>query len=211
MNQTPAAPSGTPPAPSPADVARGRRTLLGLAALFFVPLMVSFWLYYAGGWRPEGTTNNGELITPVRPLEDVAFTLPDGTTSARAGLLRDKWTMVYVGSGACNEACQRALWTMRQTRLLLGEDMQRVQRLFIATSDCCNSEFLEREHRGLDVVQPLDPAARDLVAQFPADQRDTMVFIVDPLGNLMLRFDSRQNPKGFLKDVERLLKLSHIG
>jgi len=213
MSQTPAAPrpTGAPPAPSPADIARGRRTLLGLAALFFVPLMISFWLYYSGGWRPEGTTNNGELITPVRPLEDVAFTLPDGTTSARAGLLRDKWTMVYIGSGACNDACQRALWTMRQTRLLLGEDMQRVQRLFIATSDCCNTDFLEREHRGLDVVQPLDPAARDLVAQFPADQRETMVFIVDPLGNLMLRFDSRENPKGFLKDVERLLKLSHIG
>lgn len=214
MNQTPAVPpSGEPSSspPSAADVARGRRTLIGLAALFFVPLMFSFWLYYAGGWRPDGKTNNGELITPVRPLEDVAFTLPDGTTSARAGLLRDKWSFVYVGSGACDEACQRALWTMRQTRLLLAEDMKRVQRVFIATSDCCNTEFLEREHRGLDVVQPLDPAARELVAQFPAEQRDTTVFVVDPLGNLMLRFDTRQNPKGLLKDIEKLLKLSHIG
>ena len=119
--------------------------------------------------------------------------------------------IVYIGDGACNEACQRALWTIRQTRLLLAEDMKRVQRVFIATSDCCNTEFLEREHRGLDVVQPLDPAARELVAQFPAEQRDTTVFVVDPLGNLMLRFDTRQNPKGLLKDIEKLLKLSHIG
>jgi cytochrome oxidase Cu insertion factor (SCO1/SenC/PrrC family) len=214
MNETTTAPppsGNSPPAASAADIARGRRTLIGLAALFFVPLAISFWLYYAGGWRPEGTINNGELITPPRPLEDAAFTLPDGTTSARAGLLRDKWTLVYIGSGVCDQACQRALWTMRQTRLLLAEDMQRVRRVFIATSDCCNTAFFEREHRGLDVVQPLDPAARELVAQFPAEQRNTTVFVVDPLGNLMLRFDTRANPKGLLKDLEKLLKLSHIG
>ena len=201
----------TPPAPSPADVARGRRTLLGLAALFFVPLAVAFWLYYSGGWRPEGSTNHGELIDPPRPLEDAAFTLADGTTSARAGLLRDKWTLVYIGGGRCDEACQRALWVMRQTRLLLAEDMSRVQRVFIATRECCNTEFLEKEHPGLDVVQPLDPAALEVVARFPEQGRGTGVFIVDPLGNLMMRFDSSRDPKGLLQDLEKLLKLSHIG
>ncbi len=201
----------TLPAASAADVARGRRTLIGLAALFFVPLAIAFWLYYSGGWRPAGSTNHGELITPPRPLEDAAFTLADGTTSARAGLLREKWTLVYIGGGRCDEACQRALWVMRQTRLLLAEDMQRVQRVFIATRECCNTEFLAKEHPGLDVVQPLDPAAIEVVARFPEQGRATGVFIVDPLGNLMMRFDSSQDPKGLLQDLEKLLKLSHIG
>ncbi len=199
-------------APPPATASsRGRRTLIGLAALFFIPLAISFWLYYAGGWRPTGTTNHGTLILPPRPLEDAAFTLVDGTTSARAGLLRDKWSLVFIGSGACDSACQRALWMMRQARLLLAEDMQRVQRIFIATGECCNSEFLEREHRGLEVVQPLDPAAQDVVAQFPDAGRGTNIYIVDPLGNLMMQFDSSQEPKGLLEDLKRLLKLSHIG
>lgn len=194
-----------------AEIARGRRTLIGLAALFFVPLAIAFYLYYAGGWRPAGSTNHGELINPVRPLEDAAFTLPDGTTSARAGLLRDKWSLVYVGAGSCDEACQRALWVMRQSRLLLAEDMSRVQRVFLSTRACCDEEFLDKEHVGLETVQAVDPAAIELLTQFPPDNQANMIFIVDPLGNLMMRFDARQEPKGLLSDLQKLLKLSHIG
>jgi hypothetical protein len=194
-----------------AAVARGRRMLLGLAALFFVPLGLSFWLYYSGGWRPAGTTNRGELITPARPLPDVPFTLPDGTTSARAGLLRDKWSLVYIGGGGCTEGCRQALWTMRQTRQLLAEDMDRVQRVFIVRSDCCNLEFLGNEHPGLEVVKADDPATGDFFAKFPATEPAHSIYIVDPLGNLMMRFDARDNPKGLLSDMKKLLKLSHIG
>jgi cytochrome oxidase Cu insertion factor (SCO1/SenC/PrrC family) len=194
-----------------AAVARGRRTLLGLAALFFVPLALSFWLYYAGGWRPSGTTNHGELIVPARPLPDVAFTLPDGTTSARAGLLRGKWTLLYMGGGGCTADCRQALWTMRQTRQLLAEDMDRVQRVFIARTDCCNVAFFATEHPGLEVLKSDDPSTRDFFAQFPVADPTHSLYVVDPLGNLMLRFDARDNPKGLLSDMKKLLKLSHIG
>lgn len=201
----------TSPETERAAVTRGRRTLVGIAALFFVPLALSFWLYYSGGWRPSGSTNHGELITPARPLPEVAFTLPDGTTSARADLLRGKWTLLYLGGGGCTEDCRKALWTMRQTRQLLAEEIDRVQRVFIVRSDCCNMDFLGKEHPGLEVVKADDPSTRDFFALFPATDPTHSIYVVDPLGNLMMRFDARENPKGLLSDMKKLLKLSHIG
>ncbi len=206
MNETDSTAS-TPPSNT-----RGRRTLIGLAALFFVPLAIAFALYYSSGWRPAGMTNHGELINPPIPLEQVAFTLPDGTTSARADLLRRQWTLVYLGDGTCStEECERALWVMRQTRLLLAEDMDRVARLFVAKRACCNVAMFDAEHPGMEVVMVDDPTARDMLQKFPTQDQARSLFVVDPLGNLMLRFDSREDPKGLLRDLERLLKLSHIG
>lgn len=188
----------------------GRGALIGLAALFFIPLIGAFWLYYAGGWRPAGSTNHGELISPARPLASVQLVKADGS-AARADLLKEKWTLVYIGDGACDEACRTALWTMRQTRLLLAEDMSRVQRVFIAEANCCDLAFLEREHAGLETVMPADAAAKEWITGFPRESSRQFVFVVDPLGNLMMRFDLQQNPKGLLQDLEKLLKLSHIG
>ena len=191
-------PTGTPPGVSASQVHRGRSALVGLAALFFLPLAGAFWLYYAGGWRPAGSTNNGELIMPARPLP-------------AAETLRGKWTLVYVGDGACAADCRQALWTMRQTRLLLAEDMDRVQRVFLAETGCCDRPFLEREHAGLRTVTPDDPAAKAWLGEFPRTPGRQFLYIVDPLGNLMMRFDVAQNPKGLKSDLEKLLKLSHIG
>lgn len=199
----------------------GRGALIGLAALFFVPLLGAFWLYYAGGWRPAGSTNYGELITPARPLPAATFVHPDGG-AVRADLLRGKWTLLYIGDGACDEACSKALWTIRQTRLLLAEDMDRVQRVFVAETGCCNREFLAREHPGLETVTASGDSAGAWLAQFPRGtvpasataatvNSKEFIYVIDPLGNLMMRFDVAENPKGLLKDLERLLKLSHIG
>lgn len=193
---------------------RNRVLLVGLAALFFVPLTISFLLYFVSDWRPSGTTNNGELVQPMVVLSGAQpLRTPDGAV-ARAALFEGKWTFLYAGDGACTSgsACERALWTIRQTRLLLAEDMGRVQRVFVATRGCCNEAFLQREHVGLETLVPEPGAAGEaFLARLPATDREFSVFVVDPLGNLMLRFDTRENPKGLLKDIQRLLKLSHIG
>jgi hypothetical protein len=173
---------------------RNLRTVAALAGLFLLPLLVSFWLYYATDWRPTGSTIHGELISPARPLASKLFA--------------DKWTLVYVGDGSCADACRRSLLVMRQTRLALNNEMTRVQRVFLVTSHCCNEEFIRREHPGLVTVEQPEPA---LLANFPTTDRDDMLFVVDPMGNLMMRYDSRQNPKGLLEDLKKLLKLSHIG
>jgi hypothetical protein len=191
--------------------ARNLRTVAALGALFLLPLVGSFWLYYGAGWRPAGHTNHGELITPIRPLPDVALPVAVGGTGSRQGLFRQRWTLVYVGSGRCEADCRQALYLMRQTRLALANNMERVQRVMLASSECCERSFLEREHSGLLVLDASGAEAQRLLAEFPTAERAHALFIVDPLGNLMMRYDARQNPRGLLEDLKKLLQLSHIG
>lgn len=181
--------------------ARNLRTVSALAALFVLPLALSFWVYYGGAWRPVGHSNHGELIDPARPLPQAHLPVP----------FRDKWTLVYVGDGACDADCRRALLLMRQVRLALNNDMTRVDRVLLATGNCCDRAFLAREHAGLSAFDASGEPARPLIAQFPATDREHSLFIVDPLGNLLMRYDARWDPKGLLDDLRKLLKLSHIG
>lgn len=188
----------------------GRGALIGLAALFFVPLLGAFWLYYAGGWRPAGSTNHGELIAPVISLASPRLHTLDGEP-VRPDFFRKQWLLVYIGDGRCDQKCQNALWMMRQTRLLLGEDMDRVRRVFVADANCCDNDFLQREHPGLETLTVIDEADSRWLADFPRTPDLEYIYIVDPLGNLMMRFNSAENPKGLLSDLEKLLKLSSIG
>jgi len=189
---------------------RNLRTILLLAALFLLPLVASFVLYYGNLWRPSGSAAHGELIEPQRPLPRIALPRLDGA-AADGDVFPRKWSLVYVGSGACDDACRRALLVMRQDWIALNEDMPRVQRVFLVTADCCDREFLEREHPGLILLDASVEAAGPLLGNFTAPEREHRIFIVDPLGNLMMQFDARQDPKGLLRDLERLLRLSHIG
>jgi hypothetical protein len=180
-----------------------RAPLIGLVIAFIAPLGCAFWLYYGSGWRPTGHTNHGELIEPLRALP------LSGVSGGQA--LKGKWSLVVVGLGPCESTCQGALVTARQTWLSLGKLTERVQRVLLAGPGCCNADYLTREHEGLIRLDAAVPEAGPLLATFPVDHQGQMIFIVDPLGNLMMRYDSQANPKGLRQDLQRLLDLSHIG
>jgi hypothetical protein len=178
---------------------RSRRQIWILVALFFAPLALAFLLYYGGaGWRPPGSTNKGELISPPLPLPN-------------ASAWHGKWSLVYVGDGRCDERCRAALVLMRQTRLALNADMARVQRRLLVTGNCCDRTYFAAEHPDLAIEQVDDDAGTALLAAFP-DAASGSIYIVDPLGNLMMRHaPSAGLSKDLLEDLRRLLKLSHIG
>ncbi|MDE2451471.1 MAG: cytochrome oxidase assembly protein [Gammaproteobacteria bacterium] len=193
---------------------RNLRTLGALAALFFLPLLASGWLYYGTSWRPGGHINHGELIQPPRPLPRVSLArVPIGGDIAASdpALFRRSWTLVYVGDGSCDASCRGTLYVMRQTRLALGTDMTRLARVFLVTSDCCAKDFLAREHAGITVLDATSAGGATLLNRFPAGDRSHTLFVVDPLGNLMMRYDVRRDPRGLLVDLKRLLELSQIG
>ena len=121
--------------------------------------------------------------------------------------------MLYVGDGRCDGRCRAALVLMRQTRLALNADMTRVQRIFLATGNCCDRAYLEAEHPDLAVALADNDAGAQLLAAFPdRPEADASIYVIDPLGNLMMRHAPEPPPaKGLLEDLRRLLKLSHIG
>jgi hypothetical protein len=178
---------------------RGRLYFLLLGLAFAAPLGCAFWLYYGSSWRPHARTNHGTLIEPVR-------TLPN--TSEFLG----KWSLVVIGSGesGCGSACRDTLVYARQTWLSLGKYTPRAQRVLLSGGDCCDEAYLQREHRGLVRIVATGPESHALLQSFPAPQAGT-IFIVDPLGNLMMRYDTRADPKGLREDLKKLLDLSHIG
>jgi hypothetical protein len=189
--------------------ARGRRTLLIVAAVFLLPVAVAFSLYYGKLWRPANSSSKGELIDPARPLTVTGLRHADGTP-ADAAAFNGKWTLLYIGDGRCDDACRTSLVFGRQTRLALNNEMTRVQRVFLATANCCDTDYFAREQAGLVAFDASAPEAAAFLAQFPEGREHTL-FIVDPLGNLMMRHDARLTTKDLLSDLKKLLKLSHIG
>jgi hypothetical protein len=191
---------------------RQRRLLIGLALMFFGPLGVSFYLYYGhGSWHPGGRVNTGDLIVPPRPLPPLALPL-QSSGETDSDFLRRKWTLLYVQQGPCAEHCRTSLYETRQVRLALDRDMDRVQRVFIADGDCCDFQFLHEQHPDLVAVR-MNPAAAPLLALLPHRDAATAerIYLIDPLGNLMMSYASDAKPKGMLEDMKRLLRLSHIG
>jgi len=192
-----------------------------MALLFFAPLAFAFYLYYAHvGWRPGGRVNHGDLIDPPRPLPALALPLVAagaGTAGAFTDpkFLERKWTLLYWGAGACAERCRTDLYNTRQVRIALNRDMDRVQRVFIAEGACCDLEFLRAQHPDLITVRET-PEAAPLLALLPSfggvrPAAADRVYLIDPLGNLMMSYAPDANPKGILEDLKRLLGLSHVG
>jgi hypothetical protein len=192
---------------------RARLGLIGLAALFFVPLALSFYLYYGTSWRPEGGAQHGELIAPARPLPAASLQQADGTTTGE-GFLRGKWHLVYVGDGSCAAACRDALVKGRQVRLALDKDIGRVGRVFLYEGQAPDPDLLSAGHPDLVAASLSGESAAGLRAAFAAGPEPAAadcLYIVDPLGNLMMRYPPDAAPRAILTDLERLLRLSHIG
>ena len=134
--------------------------------------------------------------------------LADGSET-EPDVLRHVWTLLYIDQGDCAELCQEALYRSRQVRTALGKESERIQRVFLRGSNV----DLADDHPDLIVADARSAGARDLIATFPASaQPDTgNIYLIDPLGNLMMRFPLEDNPRGMLLDLKKLLKLSRIG
>lgn len=183
----------------------GRSQLLLIAAIFIGPLVVAGWLYYQGkAAQPTGRSNHGALLEPIVNIGDA---LPDSTLHAHnAG----RWLLVYKHQGLCDAACRDALYTIRQSRLMLGKEMDRVGRIFLHGSNAPDTVFLAEEHQGLVAIQD-DGLTQLLNKKKPGNLSAGGYYLIDPLGNLVLYFHPEIDPGEMIDDLKRLLRLSRIG
>jgi len=198
----------TEPAALRAARRRGRIKMVAILVVCAAPVIASYLSYYV--IKPEGRTNYGELLDPQRDVSAVqAITLD--AQALTLGQFRGKWVMLAVDSGACDERCQRKLVSIRQVRLTTGKDRDRIERVLLLSDGAAPSARLLDEHEGMHVARvAADEAARALPVASGGALSDH-VFIVDPLGNLMLRFPKDADPNRMKKDVAKLLRASRVG
>ena len=191
----------TPKPPIPPEArAKGRRTLLLLALVVITPVIASYSAYYF--FPREQRTNYGELLATPAPA--LAGTRADGQPFALAQL-KGKWVLAAGAPGACDAACTGALHATRQARTIQGREMERVQRVWLVTDDDVPDPALLAQHPDLMVVH----VPRSTAAALPAGA--DRIYLIDPLGNLVLAFPGDPDIRKVAKDIERVLKASRIG
>ena len=184
---------------------RGQYQLVLLAAIFFGPLLVAALLYFKGDeLQPEGRVNHGALLEPIVAVSDV---LPESAVLPHND---GHWLLVYSNTAACDETCREALYTVRQSRLMLGREMDRIKRVFLHGESAPDTVFLAEEHAGLVTLRD-DPLAGLLNGKRPESLAAGGFYLIDPLSNVVLYFPPDIDPANMVDDIKRLLKLSRIG
>jgi hypothetical protein len=181
--------------------AKGRRTLLLLAVVAIAPVIASYSAYYF--FPREQRTNYGELLTTA-PAPPLSGTRADGQPFALAQL-HGKWALIVSAHGGCDALCAQALHATRQARTIQGREMERVQRVWLVTDLSTPDPALLAQHPDLLVAR----VTREALAGLPAGAE--RIYVIDPLGNLVLAFPSDPDIKRAAKDIERLLRASRIG
>ena len=190
---------------------RKRLTLIALMALFLSPVIAA-WL-----WTPDTFRNRGELIDPPRPLVNVQMISADGNNVDLATLF-GRWTYVFFVEAGCDESCKQLADAIERVRLSQGKNEKRV-RLMVVTLNPDSLSSLEEIRLIMPKTIVLGVSAskkKQLLRQFLLQGGESMpqsgsVFLVDPMGNLMMNYPANTDPTDLRKDISRLLRASRIG
>ena len=194
---------------------QNQKTIILLLLAFIVPVLAAYLVYINMG-EVSKTRNNGELIVPPRALEKLQLQTTVGKSFGMEEL-KGNWHLVYLGTGPCAETCQDRLSLMHQTRMAQGSAMSRVRLLYIALDKPpANTDKLIHDYTRLTILTGEQEKLAKAIKLFETDalhniREEHLIFMIDPLGNLMMRYKKDVRLIGIIKDLEHLLKISHIG
>jgi hypothetical protein len=184
---------------------KGRLQLLSIAAVFLGPVLIAALLYFQGTpLQPAGRTNHGALLEPHMNVREELLFLRESENQDSS------WLLLYTNPAPCDEPCRAALHTLRQSRLMLGKEMDRLQRVFLHGDTAPDRVFVTEEHEGLITTQDSRLAGL-LDNKRPAELPAGGYFLIDPLGNLVMYFRPDIDPADMVDDIKHLLRLSRIG
>ena len=187
---------------SPADVRRGRIKLLLLLLVAASPVIASYFTYYV--IRPEGRRNYGELVEQ-RALP--AWTGTDlGGQAVPLDALKHQWLLISVADSACDEACQRHLYLQRQLREGLGKDKDKLDWVWLYTGSGEVSDTLKPALGSATALRVDNAQLASWLQPAPGQQLSDHLYVVDPMGNWMMRFPANADPKKVKRDLDRLVR-----
>ena len=188
--------------------AMGRWKMVLLMLVCASPVIASYFTYYVV--RPEGRRNYGELISPQKDLPSVEAKDLQGQPVPLASL-KGQWLLVTVASGACDETCQKNLYFQRQLREVLGKEKDRVDRVWLLADEAPVAESLLPALKQAHVLRMPSAALQAWLSPAPGQQLQDHLYVVDPMGNWMMRFPAHMDVASASKakkDLERLLRAS---
>lgn len=190
---------------------RVRLVLVLLLLVFTLPIVAAFL------WRPTGFVNHGELVQPPRLITDVSLQTLQGR-EFRFAELQSRWALIYFGGERCDDACHRTLHNTNQARLAQGKNLSRVNSVLILPQSVQKTvaDRMTSRYPGLLTLTGTPRALGALISQFVSDSAGSAVvpsrvYVVDPLGNLMMSYPADADPTGIKKDLMRLLRVSQVG
>ena len=196
------------PAPTlaAAQVRHGRLKMLLVLLVCAAPVIASYFTYYV--IRPQGRSNHGTLVEPQRPLPD-ARALPLADLQGRPvdpASLKGQWLLIAVAGGACDAGCERQLWLQRQLREALGREKERLDRVWLVDDDAAPRADLLPALQGATVLRAPREALARWLEPAAGSALEAHFYVVDPLGNWMMRMPAPSEPAGIKRDLEKLMR-----
>lgn len=188
---------------------QGRWKLFAVILVCAAPMILSYFTYYV--IKPTSRTNYGDLIDPrAYPIPELGATTLDGKPTT-LDAYKGKWIMLQVDQSHCASTCQKKLYDMRQLRLAQGKDMDRVERVWLISDNEPLDTIVMREFDGMRLLRAKPDAIKAWLPVEGTTIAADHIYMIDPLGNLMMRFPKDADPNKIKKDLYKLLKASAIG